>query len=184
MTRRINYFRQRNRLLLGALLVATLCVCFVVDPGPVPTQAHAREIGGAMIGRGGAGGAYCSQPTLEPKQFKGVRLALKDRVVVAGDAIYARIENLGTAPIRYTAPFRIERLVGSTWALDPASPSGPWPRYLGVVTPGSASRCSSFPVSAEIVPGRYRIAKTVGEGKGSDTVSRPISAPFQVLRES
>lgn len=184
MTRRINYFRQRSLFLSGAFLVVALCVCFVVDAGPLHTQAHAREMGGTMIGRGGAGAAYCGQPTLKPKQFKGVRLALKERVVVAGDAIYSRIENLGTAPIRYTAPFRIERLVGGTWALDPTSPSGPWPQYLRVITPGSAGGCSSFRVSAEAAPGRYRIAKTVGEGTGSDAASRSISAPFQVQSES
>lgn len=184
MTKCISDTRRRGPLLLGALCVAFLCVCCLKEGGPVLTQAHAREIGG-MIGRGSTGAsAYCSQPALGPKRFKGVRLALKDRIVVAGEAIYARIENLGTVPIQYTAPFRIERLVGGTWTLDPASPTGPWPRYLGVVTPGSASRCSSFRVPAEIAPGRYRIAKTVGEETGSDAASRSISAPFQVQSES
>jgi hypothetical protein len=176
MARRINYSGQRSLLLFGALLVATLCVCLAIEAGPAFTEAHARE-----RSRGDTGPtAYCGQPTLGPKRFKGVRLALQDRVVVGGDVVYARIENLGTVPIRYTAPFRIERLVEGTWALDPSSPSGPWPRYLGVVTPGSASRCSGFRVSAEIAPGRYRIAKTVSEGTGSDAVSRSISAPFQI----
>jgi hypothetical protein len=101
-----------------------------------------------------------------------------------GSTVFARVENLGSSPVSYGAPFAIERLDGATWSKAPESPKGPWilPLYLtlGGMTENG---CHGFWIPPTMPPGRYRISKEVQfpalRGPGSDE-PRLISGEFDV----
>jgi hypothetical protein len=79
-----------------------------------------------------------------------------------GSTVFARIENLGSSPVSYGAPYAIERLEGSAWSKAPESPGGPWILALYVTGPGTTeSGCHGFWIPPTMPPGRYRISKEV-----------------------
>jgi hypothetical protein len=101
-----------------------------------------------------------------------------------GSAVFARIENLGSSPVSYGAPYAIERLEGATWAKAPESPKGPWIMPLYWTAAGMTEKgCRGFWIPPTMPPGRYRISKEAQfpalRGPGSDE-PRLISGEFDV----
>jgi Big-like domain-containing protein len=88
------------------------------------------------------------------------RLGLSAPTYRPGETVFARVENLGSSPVTYGAPYAIERLDAAGWARAPESPPGPWilPLYW---TPGGMTEngCQGFWIPPTMPPGRYRISK-------------------------
>jgi len=139
----------------------------------VVTNPHGHKLGGF--------GTYARlvQPT------KHGRLALTPGPYRPGTAVFARIENLGTASISFGAPWRIERFNGSSWELAPESRRGPWILPLYFALPG----LSSHDCVANVTPaatGLYRVVKEVeyfwpGGPGPADEESIELTAEFEVL---
>lgn len=77
-----------------------------------------------------------------------------------GSTVFARVENLGSSPVSYGAPYAIEHLDGATWSKAPESPPGPWIMPLYLTAGGMTENgCHSFWIPPTMPPGRYRISK-------------------------
>jgi hypothetical protein len=101
-----------------------------------------------------------------------------------GGTVFARIENLGSSPVSYGAPYAIERLDGAAWVKAPESPGGPWILPLYSTAGGMAENgCSSFWIPPTMPPGRYRISKDAQfpalRGPGSDE-PRLLTGEFDI----
>jgi len=107
---------------------------------------------------------------------RDARLGLNSTSYRPGDAVLARVENLGTEYAFYGVPYRIERFDGSAWAIAPESPRGPTILVLLSSPPGqTGDRCSVFSVPATMPAGRYRMSKDVSYG---------VSFPHDIHRET
>ena len=95
-----------------------------------------------------------------------------------GRSIYARPANFSERLVGYGAEFGIEMRVGGGWMRDPASPDGPWPRWLGRMNGGDAGRCYRFDIPSEEPSGLYRFSTRVYIGLGKPPVFR--AAKFKV----
>jgi hypothetical protein len=96
-----------------------------------------------------------------------VALAMKSEVLLPGALASARLLNRGQSRAGYGLAFRIERLVEGQWTLDPASPTGPWPKKLGRLDPGGLSTCYRFPVPSDQPTGQYRFTVSVQLRQGA-----------------
>jgi hypothetical protein len=101
-----------------------------------------------------------------------------------GSTVFARIENFGSSPATYGAPYAIERLEGTAWVKAPESPKGPWILPLYWTLAGMTERgCHGFWIPPTMPPGRYRISKEAQfpalRGPGSDE-PRLIAGEFDV----
>jgi len=114
---------------------------------------------------------------------KKTRLALNSGSYGPESTVFARIENFGTATVRYGAPYVIERLEGSTWVRAPESPRvfilplwGAGPGRTGI------DSCSRFWIPPSMRPGRYRMTKEVeyAVGKSRDRHPTILSAEFDI----
>jgi Big-like domain-containing protein len=99
-----------------------------------------------------------------------------------GQAVFGRIENQGTEPVLYGAPYRIEKRDGTSWSLAPESPDN-FILPLYDASPGeSGDECSFFSIPSSMAPGHYRMTKEVGFGrparKGEATI---LTAEFDIL---
>jgi len=90
-----------------------------------------------------------------------VRLALDADSYRAGDTVFGRIENFGTLPVTYGAPYAIERLEGAIWNRAAESPRDFTLPAYGAAPGMSGTGCSRFRVRATMPPGRYRMSKEV-----------------------
>lgn len=98
--------------------------------------------------------------------------------------VFGRVENFGSEPIFYGAPYRIEKLEGTTWIKAPESPR--WfilPLYA--VGPGLAGdQCSGFWIPPTMPPGRYRMSKEVDFGDWRPPRNREpavLTAEFDIV---
>ncbi|HEX4670515.1 MAG TPA: immunoglobulin-like domain-containing protein [Solirubrobacterales bacterium] len=101
-----------------------------------------------------------------------------------GSTVFARIENFGSSPTTYGAPYAIERLESATWIKAPESPKGPWIRPLYRTAAGMTEKeCHSFWIPPTMPAGRYRISKEAEfpalRGPGSDE-PRLVSGEFDI----
>lgn len=93
---------------------------------------------------------------------KHTRLSLNSDTYAPETTVFGRLENFGTEPIFFGAPYVIERLEGSTWVRAPESPRAfILPLYF--TEAGVTSRCSPFWIRPTM-SGRYRMAKGIEYG--------------------
>lgn len=109
------------------------------------------------------------------------RLALDAGSYGRGQTVFGRIENFGTAPALYGAPYRIERFDGASWSLAPESPDAfILPQYTA--SPGeSGGECSPFPIPASMAPGRYRMVKEVSFAGPPEGNATTLTAEFNIV---
>jgi hypothetical protein len=113
------------------------------------------------------------------------RLGLSSPSYRPGSTVFSRIENFGSSPVTYGAPYAIERLEGTAWVKAPESPKGPWILPLYWTLAGMTERgCHGFWIPPTMPLGRYRISKEAQfpalRGPGSDE-PRLISGEFDVI---
>ena len=118
------------------------------------------------------------------KATANARLGLSAPSYRLGSTVFARVENQGSSPVTYGAPYEIERLEGLTWIKAPESPRGPWIKPLYRTAEGmTAGVRQSFWIPPTMPPSRYRISKEAQfpalRGPGSDE-SRLISGEFDI----
>lgn len=93
---------------------------------------------------------------------KHALLSLNSDAYAPETTVFGRLENFGTDPIFFGAPYAIERLEGSTWVRAPESPREfILPLYF--TGAGATSRCSPFWIRPTM-SGRYRMAKEIEYG--------------------
>jgi Bacterial Ig-like domain len=106
------------------------------------------------------------------------RLTVEDHSVLAGEAVFSRIENLATASIEGAAGFDVQRFDGSTWVSVPVDQG--WEPYGSYARVGWSSNCAAvFEVPPDSQRGRYRIVKEVWP-QGRRGRSFSLSAEFEV----
>ena len=123
----------------------------------------------------GEASAYCNHAavgTVRPKAIgppmAGIAATARERRLRPSQTLYARLMNRGSERANYGPEFRIERLEGSKWVLDPASPRGPWLKKIYTLKAGMFSRCFRWSVPSEQPMGTYRfIAFVKVNGKRS-----------------
>jgi hypothetical protein len=147
-------------------------------PALYKTTLTIRKLSGELLGRYGQ---YAR--VLEPKSE--TRLHLSATSVHPGEALYARVENLGTELVSYGVPYAIDAFDGATWAPAPQSPKGPWILPLLHSAPGYSENCSRFLIPTDMAPGLYRFVKDVTESSAKDITERGrprvLTAEFEVL---
>ena len=89
------------------------------------------------------------------------RLGIESGTYLAGETVYARVENYGTIFVTFGVPYSVERYDGSTWARAPESPKGPWILPLLLAQSGYTGECLGFRSPVSMPPGLYRIVKGV-----------------------
>jgi hypothetical protein len=110
------------------------------------------------------------------------RLSLARDVFSPGQRVLARIENLGTETVSYGEPLHVQQLEGGSWISRSELAPGPWRMWLGLLAPGRTGRCNRLYLPEDLLPGRYRVLKSVGSGRGSaDRSFRQLAAPFDVV---
>ena len=102
----------------------------------------------------------------------GVLLLLSNGESSRGRSIYARPANFSRRLAGYGAEFRIEKRKDGRWTQDPASPDGPWPRWLGRLSSGDAGRCYRFDIPSEEASGLYRFSTHLYVALGKAPVFR------------
>jgi len=117
---------------------------------------------------------------VSPPTFQA-RLALYATYYAQGQTVFGRIDNHGTAPVLYGAPYRIERFDGTSWSLAPESPNAfILPQYTAL--PGeSGADCSPFEIPSSMPFGRYRMVKEVGFGGHPEREAVILAAEFNIV---
>ncbi|HYJ23127.1 MAG TPA: immunoglobulin-like domain-containing protein [Solirubrobacterales bacterium] len=118
------------------------------------------------------------------KATANARLGLSGTAYRPGSTVFARVENLGSSPVTFGAPYAIERPEGTAWVKAPESPKGPWIMPLFWTLGGMTEQgCQGFWIPPTMPPGRYRISKEAQfpalKGPGSDE-PRLVSGEFDV----
>jgi hypothetical protein len=116
-----------------------------------------------------------TRPTLE------ARLGLWAVYNARGQTVFGRINNYGTAPVLYGAPYRIERFDGVSWSLAPESPDAfILPQYTAF--PGeSGAECSPFEIPSSMPFGHYRMVKEVSFAGHLDREATIVTAEFNIV---
>ncbi len=94
---------------------------------------------------------------------RDVRLGLNADSYRSESTVFGRVENFGTEPATFGAPYAIERLEGSRWIEAPESP-GAFVKPLYRVGAGRTGQCDGFWIPPAMPPGRYRMSKGVRSG--------------------
>lgn len=117
---------------------------------------------------------------VSPPTFQA-RLSLYAAYYAQGQTVFGRIDNHGTAPVLYGAPYRIERFDGVSWSLAPESPDAfILPQYTAL--PGeSGAVCSSFEIPSSMPFGRYRMVKEVGFAGRPKREVAIVAAEFNIV---
>lgn len=112
---------------------------------------------------------------------RDARLALDADSYADGQTVFGRIENHGTEPVLYGAPYSIERRDGTSWSLAPESPDDFILPLYGASPGESGNECSSFSIPSSMAPGHYRMTKEVGFGRLREGEATILTAEFDVL---
>ncbi|HEX2280291.1 MAG TPA: immunoglobulin-like domain-containing protein [Thermomicrobiales bacterium] len=98
--------------------------------------------------------------------MRSIRVGTDKRGYRPGETLFARVENLGTEPVRYRKPFAIDKLVNGAWIrVGPGDEI--WLRDVARLGAGQAGECMAYRIPRGFGPGNYRVAKeveTVGSG--------------------
>jgi hypothetical protein len=105
------------------------------------------------------------------------RLSLDAHSYSRGQTVFGRIENHGTVPVLYGAPYRIERYDGVFWTPAPESPKDFILPLYGASPGESGSECSPFAIPPSMAPGRYRMVKEVQFGHSNPEI---LTAEFDI----
>lgn len=109
-----------------------------------------------------------------PHRF-GAKIAVSNKQVKPGDALYARLENTGVERIGAGYGYRIERFNGAAWEVDPSLQNDrPVPKVLVILGLAAAFDCMQLPIPADQSPGRYRFVKEVSKYNNSSRGHRRV----------
>jgi hypothetical protein len=96
------------------------------------------------------------------------RIALSSLSFMPGEAILARLENLGVTNFGAGFGYRVERFNGTSWEIDPGLQGNRIvPRILVILGPAANFDCTTIPIPVDQRAGQYRLSKTL-RGTGSD----------------
>lgn len=167
--------KAKRRCSLGGVWVAIIAVSVCWIQGTTAELASAQAPPGFCQGTK-AGDVSASRSDAET----GVVLAINKPNVPRGSVVYARLLNFTSKEANYGVAFAIERYSTSGWLVDASSPSGPWPKVRGRLSPGSAGRCYRFEVPSAQAVGRYRLSTRVEIRANGGKISRLRVAEFKV----
>ena len=108
-----------------------------------------------------------------------VRVGLSARTIGHGDEVMGRIENIGTTPIEFGAPYSVEYLSEQGW-IRVAPQRSTWPRYTAVMYAGSSGACMHFRVPPEFPAGQYRFKKAVHGVSPGSVLEQVVYGEFSV----
>lgn len=112
------------------------------------------------------------------------RLVLDADSYRRGQTVFGRVENHGTEPVQFGAPYRIERRDGSSWSLAPESPDVFILPIYGAFPGESGQPCSPFSIPSSMPPGHYRMVKEVSfppSEPGEERIASTLAAEFEIV---
>jgi hypothetical protein len=126
---------------------------------------------------------FCRRPITSADVTTGFhpRLISSHDRFSAGETLYIRVLNAGTVPVTYGPSPVAERFSGGSWTRQVIRKNGlPLGNPLSATTIGRhvASPCIEIPISANWLPGRYRITQPVSAGDPRHEL--PLTIAFQV----
>jgi len=107
-----------------------------------------------------------------------LRLQLHRDVLRPGQQLLSRVANYGSEPISYGESFGVQRYEDGAWRPAPKLTPNYWNAWLGALSAGLASRCSSLSLPLLTLPGRYRVVKLIGTERHKGV---RLYAPFKVV---
>lgn len=110
-----------------------------------------------------------------------VQISTLKSVYRTGATLLARVENIGTKAVGYSAGYSIERLTDVGWIRV-----GPnrtvWPRYAAGLGAGEAGECMKYAIPSDFPIGRYRLSKAITSGAlDSNAETLNYSAEFDLV---
>jgi hypothetical protein len=111
-----------------------------------------------------------------------VRIGSQRKTFHRGEAVHARVENIGTTPIIDVREYQVEWFREGIWQL--VGPRGlGWIRSPSPILSSGRARCVSFGIPKHARLGLYRISKWVEYGPGlvNERSSQMVSRQFRVV---
>jgi len=107
-------------------------------------------------------------------------VAVSESDAAPGGSILARLENTGVLPISAGYGYRVERLIGVAWEVDPALQGKRIvPKVLVILGPAASFDCVTIPIPSNQPAGQYRVVKEVGRRGVAGKIV--VSAEFSIL---
>jgi hypothetical protein len=111
------------------------------------------------------------------------RIALSQASIAPGEAIVARLENLGVTNFGAGFGYRAERFNGTSWEADQSLQGNKSvPRVLVILGPAATFDCATIPIPANQAPGVYRVGKTLSETSSGRRVE--VAGEFTIAGDS